>query len=178
MAHPGGKGSSKNPSTHMTPKHNPKAKVAHCHEHKTDRKTVLCFICSGLDYTRDCPPENWKAAWGYAVCIADEDVTEIMGDDASELHSARSQANPKDNTPPKSNKQDLGSKHSNHPEGEQYDPDDAGEYPSGSDDYSEPVYRWATQIVMTSTLKQLDSQAVKALKPAPPKAPVVESNHA
>ena len=68
----------------------------------------------------------------------------IMGDDASELHSARSQADPKDDMPPESNEQDLGSKHSNHPEGEQYDPDDAVEYSSGLDDDSEPVYAQAT----------------------------------
>ena len=63
-----------------------------------------------------------------------------MGDDASKYHSAGSQSDLKNDLPPESDNQDSGSEHSDHPEGEQYDPDDANEYPFSSDDDSERVY--------------------------------------
>ena len=37
-------------------------------------------------------------------------------------------------------KQDLGSGHSEHPDGEQYDPDDTGEYQISLGDDTEPIY--------------------------------------
>src|SRR5258706_10060381 len=158
MARPSGEGSSKNPPTCTTPKHDPKAKPAHRHEQKTDVKKVSCFNCGGPHYTRDCPPENRKAAQGYAARIADEDAMETMGNDASEHHSTQSHGDPKDNTPPEPNEQDSGSERSDHPEGEQYDPDDAGEYHFDSEGDSEPISSRATRIITTSTLNRIDSQ--------------------
>ena len=101
-----------------------------------------------------------------------------MGDDASEYHSAGSQSDSKNDPPPESENQDSGSERSDHPEGEQYDPDDANEYPFSSDDDSERMYSRATRIIATSALRRLDSRAAKAAKLTLPKAPVVESNRA
>ena len=101
-----------------------------------------------------------------------------MGDDASEYHSTGSQSDSKNDLPPESDNQDLGSKCSDHPEGEQYDPDDANEYLFSSDNDLERVYSRATQIIVMSALCRLDSQAAKAAKLTLPKAPVVESNRA
>ncbi len=116
------------------------------------------------------------AAQGYAIHRADEDAMETMGNDASEHHPTQSHGDPKDNTPPKPNEQDLGSECSDHPEGKQYDPDNAGEYHFDSEGDLEPIYLWATQIIMTSALNQIDSWVAKASKPMPPKPPIVESN--
>jgi len=79
MARLSGEGSSKNLPTRTMPKHDLKAKPAHQHEQKTNVKKVSCFNCGGLHYTRDCPPENQKAARGYAACIADEDAMRPWG---------------------------------------------------------------------------------------------------
>ena len=178
MARPSGEGSSKNPPTQSKPKHEPKAKATHHHEHKTDGKTVSCFICGGAHYARDCPPENRRAARGFAVRVTDEDPVEIPGNDAAEYHSAGSQGDPTDDELPGPDERDSGSERSDHPEGDQYDPDDAGKYQFSSDDDTDPVHARVTRIVATSALNQLDARAAKASKPTPPKALVVESNRA
>src|SRR5258706_15477475 len=149
MARLSGEGSSRNPPARMTPKPDSKAKAANHTDQKTDVKKVSCFNCGGPHYARDCPPENRKTARGYAVRIADEDAMETTRDDASKHHSTRSHADPKDDAPPRSAEQDSGSKHSDHLEGKQYDPDDAGEYHFDSEGDSEPVYSRATRIIAT-----------------------------
>jgi len=101
---------------------------------------------------------------------------ETMGNDASKHHSTQSHGDPKDDMPPEPDEQDSGSECSDHPEGEQYDPDDAGEYHFDSEGDSEPVYLRATQIIVTSALNRIDSRAAKASKPTPPKPPIIESN--
>ena len=131
---------SKNPPACTTPKPDSKAKLtARCGQ-KTETKKISCFNCGGNHYARNCPPENQKATQGYTVRIVDKDTADTMGDDASEYHSAGSQSDLKNDLPPESNNQDSGSKCYDHPEGEQYDPDDANEYPFSSDNDLERVY--------------------------------------
>ena len=178
MTRPSGEGHSKNAPTRTAHKSDSKAKPATRREQKTDQKNVSCFICGGPHYAKDCPPENRKAARGYAVRIADENATGPTEDDASEYHSAGSHTDSKHQPPPESDNQDSGSERSDHPEGDQYDPGDTNGYHFSSDDDSEPMYSRATRIVATSALNRLDSRAAKASKPALPKAPVIESNRA
>jgi hypothetical protein len=80
---------------------------------------------------------------------------------------------------PEPDSQDSGDGHSNHPEGEQYDPDEVNAYQFSSSDDSEPLFTRATRIIMTTAaLNKIESRAAKALKLTPPKAPNVESNRA
>ena len=178
MARPSGEGSSKTPPTRTTPKADSRTRPANRHEQKTDVKKVSCYICNGPHYAKDCPLETRKAARGYAVRIADENAADAMEVDASEHNSEGSHADSKAGPPPESEHQDSGSERSDHPEGDQYDPDDTNEYHFSSDDDSEPVYSRATRIIATSALNRIESRAAKASKPTLPKAPIVESNRA
>ena len=67
-----------------------------------------------------------------------------MNKEGSEYHSAGSNLEGKVNLTPEQEDLGLGDDHSNHLEGEQYDPDDAEAYQFSSGDDSEPVYSWAT----------------------------------
>ena len=176
-ARPIGEGSSKIPPTRTAPKHDPKAKPTNLHKQGTETKKVSCFICRGSHYARDCPPEKRKAAHGYAVRIAEEDTPASLDDAGSEYHCAGSDPEGGNARLPEPENPGSDIEHSNHPEGEQYDPDEDNAYHFSSGD-SEPVYSRATRIIATSALTKIESRTAKATKATLPKIPTVESNRA
>ena len=177
MARPIGEGSSKIPPTRTTLKSDSKAKSANRQGQKTEVKKVSCFNCGGDHYARDCPPENRKAARGYAVRIAEDDAPAPVDDVDSEYHSAGSDPDRGNTRSPEPDSPGSDGEHSDHPEGEQYDPDEDNGYHFSSDD-SEPMYSRATRIIATSALNKIESRAARAAKPTLPKVPTVESNRA
>jgi hypothetical protein len=162
----------------MTPKPDSRLKLTARHGQKTDTNKVSCFICGGPHYTKECPPKNQKAAQGYAVQITEEGNSALMNDVEMEHHSTGSVHNGKSAQSPEPDSPDLGNEHNEYPEGEQYNPDKVNAYQFSSSDDSEHLYSQATQIIATSTLNKIESQAVKASKPMLPKAPNLESNQA
>jgi hypothetical protein len=162
-----------------TPKPDSKTKLTTRHGHKTDQKKVSCFICGGDHYAQDCPPENRKAARGYAARISNEDAPEPLNDADLERHSNVSNPHGENAQSPEPDTPGSDDEHGDsQPEGEQYDPDEVIEYPFSSSDESEPVYSWATRIVATSALNKIESHTAKASKPMLSKAHNVESNRA
>ena len=67
-----------------------------------------------------------------------------MNEEGSEYHSAGSNSEGRVNLMPEQEDPGLGDDHSNHLEGEQYNPDDTEAYQFSSGDDSEPVYSRAT----------------------------------
>jgi hypothetical protein len=120
----------------MTPKLNSKTKPAthHGQNHKTNK--VSCFICGGPHYTKECPPENRKAAQGYAVQIVEEGDSTPVNDVETDYHSTSSIHSCKSAQSPKPDSPDLGDEHNENPEGEQYDPDKVNAYQFSSGDDS------------------------------------------
>jgi hypothetical protein len=165
----------------MAPKPDLKAKPAMRHGQKPTTNKVSCFICGGSHYAKDCPPENRKAARGYAARIEEVDENSPADDEKSEHHSGSNSSGIKNDPPPEAENLDSeGSviNENENPEGEQYDPDDANKYPFSSGDDSGPVYSRATRIVATAALNKIESRAAKTSKPAPSKTHIVESNRA
>ena len=81
-------------------------------------------------YAKECPLENWKAAHGYAIRIAEEGAEDPVNDAGSEYHSAGSGPKGENTQPPETDNEDPNGGHDNsHPEGKQYDPDEVNEYP-------------------------------------------------
>jgi hypothetical protein len=178
-ARPRGEEQSKAAQVRSTPKPDSKTKPANRYGQKSDQKKVSCFICGGDHYAKDCPPENRKAARGYAARISNEDAPEPLNDAASERHSNASNPRGENAQSPEPDTPGSDDDHGDsQPEGEQYDPDEVVEYPFSSSDESEPVYSRATRIVATSALNKIESRAAKASKPTPPKAHNIESNRA
>ena len=124
MDRPIGEGSSKIPPTHMTLKLDSKAKSANRQGQKTEAKKVSCFNCGGGHYARDCPLENRKAACGYAVQITEDDAPTPVDDADSAYHFAGSDPDHGNTHSPKPDSPGSDGKHSDHPEGEQYEPDE------------------------------------------------------
>ena len=123
----------------------PKTKLAARFGQKPEVNRVSCFICKGLHYAKDCPPENRKAACGYAVQIVEEGTPTLLSDAELEhlsdglIHKDKNAQSPEPDNP--SSDDDGGDSHL---EGEQYDPDEVNQYPFSYSNESEPVYSQAT----------------------------------
>jgi hypothetical protein len=178
-ARPHGEGQSKPTPPRMTPRPDSRPKPAIRQGQKPGTSKVSCFNCGGPHYAKDCPPENRKAARGYAVRIAEDGTPAPLNDAESEHHSSGSVIEDENAAPPEPDDLNSDGEHGEPPlEGEQYDPDVVDSYPFSSGDDSEPVYSRATRIIATSALNKIESRAAKASKPTPPKIPIVESNRA
>ena len=178
-ARPHEEGQSKAAPFRPTSKPDLRPKPALKHSKKPGTNNVSCFICGGPHYAKECPPENRKAARGYAVRIAEEGAQDRANDADSEYHSAGSALEGENVQPPEPDNQDPdGDYDDSRPEGEQYDPDDVNEYPFSSGEDSEPVHSRATRIIATSALNTIESRAAKASKPTPPKTPIIVNNRA
>ena len=178
-ARPHGEGQSRAAPPRANTKPDSRPKPAMRHPQKPGANKVSCFICGGPHYARDCPPENRKAARGYAVRIADEGAPDPANDADVEYHPADlvdEGENAQLPEPDHMSSDDDGG--GSRLEGEQYDPDEDNAYPFSSSDDSEPAYSRATQIIATSALNRIESRAAKASKPTPSKTPHVESNRA
>ena len=127
---PHGEGQLKATPACMTPKPDSRPKPAIRNAQKPGTSKVSCFICGGPHYARDCPPENWEAACGYAVQIAEDGTLAPLDNAESEHHSPGSIDNDENGEPPKPDNLNSGSK-GGEPglEGEQYDPDEVNDYP-------------------------------------------------
>jgi hypothetical protein len=177
-ARPHGEGQSRTTPIRMTPELDSKTKPAARHGQRNETTKVSCFICEGPHYARDCPPESRKVARGYAVRIANQGDSAPIDDENGGYQSSGSVVDGRIAQSPEPDSQDSGDGHSNHPEGEQYDPDEVNAYQFSSSDDSEPLFTRATRIIATAALNKIESRAAKASKPTPPKAPNVESNRA
>ena len=77
---PHGEGPSKTAPPRATPKPDSRPKPALRQPQQLRTPKVSCYICGGPHYARDCPPDNRKAARGYAVRIAEEGAPEPLED--------------------------------------------------------------------------------------------------
>jgi hypothetical protein len=142
-----GEGQSKTTPIRMTPEPDSRTKPAVRHKQTHETVKVSCFVCGGPHYTKECPPENRKAARGYAVRIVEEGDSAPVNDVETEYHSASSVHRGKSAQSPKPDSPDSGDEYDENPEGEQYDPDEVNAYQFSSGDDSEALYARATRII-------------------------------
>jgi hypothetical protein len=131
-----------------------------------------------MHHARDCPPENRKAARGYAMRIVEEDTPAPVNDSDSEYHSAESTPDDRNAQSPEHDSPSSDDECGDHPEGEKYNTDEVYVHTFSSSDNSEPVYSRAPRIIATSVLNTVESRAAKAAKPLLLKVPNVERNQA
>ena len=177
-ARPHGEAQSKTTPTRVTPKPDSKGNPATRHGQKPATANVSCFNCGGNHYAKNCDKPK---ARGYAARIEEIDENTPADDVSPDSHSGGTPSDIEENPSHEvidDNPEGAIDNDGEHLEGDQYDPDDVQAYAFSSDDETEPVYSRATRIVATSSLSKIESRAVKASKPAPPKTPIVESNRA